>query len=243
MPRTRRGAEHSHALWDGLAVDIVKKSIKHMYIRVRRDGTISLSQPKGVPEEEARRFLLSHRAWIEEKRSEIATRPVPAELQYTTGETCYLWGEMLTLVVQYGRRHTCAIREGERLVLHVRQDVSQSRREERKAALDAFYRMELMRQVEAIRVHCELVVGKRALSYRTKRMKTKWGVCNITKRRIWLNLELAKCPTEALEYILYHELTHLHERLHNARFHGLMDAFCPDWRERKNRLNQAWGMI
>jgi predicted metal-dependent hydrolase len=70
-------------------------------------------------------------------------------------------------------------------------------------------------------------------------MKTKWGSCNIEQRRIWLNLELAKKPPECLEYILVHELTHLHERNHNQRFKELLDQFIPHWRTSQKTLKTS----
>src|SRR5690554_7589576 len=75
-------------------------------------------------------------------------------------------------------------------------------------------------------------MGVAASDWGVKRMKTKWGSCNIQAKRIWLNLELAKKPPECLEYILVHELVHLLERKHNERFKGYMDRLLPDWRER-----------
>jgi predicted metal-dependent hydrolase len=42
-----------------------------------------------------------------------------------------------------------------------------------------------------------------------KRMKTKWGACNIEGRRIWLNLELIKKPPQCLEYIVVHEMARI----------------------------------
>jgi len=70
-------------------------------------------------------------------------------------------------------------------------------------------------------------------------MKTRWGSCNIEQRRIWLNLELAKKPPEFLEYILVHELLHLHERNHNERFKRLLEQFLPNWRTSQKTLNQS----
>nr|UKE82692.1 M48 family metallopeptidase [Pectobacterium sp. PL152] len=69
-------------------------------------------------------------------------------------------------------------------------------------------------------------------------MKTFWGTCNTTTKRIWLNLELVKKPPECLEYILVHELVHLLERHHNERFQRHMDRFIPNWRERRDLLNK-----
>jgi len=70
-------------------------------------------------------------------------------------------------------------------------------------------------------------------------MKTKWGSCNIEKKHIVLNLELAKKPAVCLEYILVHELVHLLERKHNARFKMFMDNFMPNWSLHRNILNKS----
>lgn len=83
------------------------------------------------------------------------------------------------------------------------------------------------------------VIGVELREWRIKKMKTRWGSCNIRSRRIWLNLELAKLPISCLEYVVVHELVHLLERYHNRRFHLLMDGFMPDWRDRKELLN-SW---
>jgi predicted metal-dependent hydrolase len=53
-----------------------------------------------------------------------------------------------------------------------------------------------------------------------------------------LSLELARYPDECLEYVLVHEMVHLHERGHNARFWALVEGFMPDWRERRDRLRR-----
>ncbi|NUO79348.1 M48 family metallopeptidase, partial [candidate division KSB1 bacterium] len=50
---------------------------------------------------------------------------------------------------------------------------------------------------------------------------------------------LAKKSPLCLEYVLVHELVHLHERLHNERFIALMDQFLPKWRLLRAELNRA----
>ncbi|WP_083866437.1 M48 metallopeptidase family protein [Mycobacterium pseudoshottsii] len=72
-----------------------------------------------------------------------------------------------------------------------------------------------------------------------RRMKTKWGSCNRETRHIWINVELAKKHPDCLEYILVHEMTHYLERNHGERFTTLMDGFMPDWRSRRDQLNDA----
>lgn len=69
-------------------------------------------------------------------------------------------------------------------------------------------------------------------------MKTKWGSCNPNSRSIRLNTGLAKKPPECLEYIVLHELVHLLEPTHNARFVALMDQYMPKWQFYRDALNR-----
>lgn len=82
-------------------------------------------------------------------------------------------------------------------------------------------------------------VGKPVAEVRIKRMKTRWGSCNAEAGRIWMNLELIKKPVACLEYVLVHEMVHLHERHHNDRFRQWMDALMPTWRVHRDELNRA----
>jgi predicted metal-dependent hydrolase len=81
-------------------------------------------------------------------------------------------------------------------------------------------------------------MGVEVAEWGIKKMKTRWGTCNIAARRIWVNLELAKKPVSCLEYIVVHEMVHLLERHHNDRFKAYMDQFLPQWRLHRDTLNQ-----
>lgn len=70
-----------------------------------------------------------------------------------------------------------------------------------------------------------------------RRMTSRWGTCNTRAKRITLNLELARRDPALLEYVVVHELAHLIERGHNARFYAVMDLYLPDWRARRRTLN------
>lgn len=90
--------------------------------------------------------------------------------------------------------------------------------------------MQLKKLIPVLLQKWSPVVGKEAKAWGVKKMKTKWGSCNMAAKRIWLNLELAKKSPECLEYILVHELVHLYERHHNERFRAHMDNIMPQWR-------------
>jgi predicted metal-dependent hydrolase len=56
-----------------------------------------------------------------------------------------------------------------------------------------------------------------------------------------MNTDLARKPMECLEYIVVHEMVHLLEPTHNARFTALMDQFMPKWQSHRDVLKQTAG--
>ena len=102
-------------------------------------------------------------------------------------------------------------------------------RVQREATLNEWYRERLREQIPPLLRKWERKVGVDVAELRIRRMKTRWGSCNASARRIWLNLELAKKPASSLEYILVHEMIHIHERRHGERFREMMDVMMPGW--------------
>jgi predicted metal-dependent hydrolase len=112
-------------------------------------------------------------------------------------------------------------------------------REKREAVLLRWYRQRLREQIPPLIAKWQPQIGVTTPHWGIKKMKTRWGTCNIEARRIWLNLELAKKPASCLEHILVHELVHLLERHHNEQFRQLMDKLMPQWRLHREELNRA----
>ena len=99
----------------------------------------------------------------------------------------------------------------------------------------------LREAVRALIAQWQPVVGVRVQKFYLQCMKTRWGSCNTRARTIRLSTELVRKPPECLEYVVVHELTHLLEASHNARFYALMDRFLPGWRPIRQRLNGSPG--
>ena len=74
----------------------------------------------------------------------------------------------------------------------------------------------------------EMGVRPTAGSYRP--MISRWGVCKVQERSICYSTYLLLLPDWCIEHVVVHELCHLLEPSHNARFHALMDKFYPRWR-------------
>lgn len=59
-------------------------------------------------------------------------------------------------------------------------------------------------------------------------MRSRWGSCTPKTRAIRINTNLAAYPPACLTMVVAHELVHLMEPSHNARFHMLLDTYCPN---------------
>lgn len=220
----------------GIRVEIVRKKIKHLHIVVQPpDGRVRVSVPLHVRDETVRMSIITHLAWIHRKQAQFERQQRQTAREMVSGESHYVQGRRYLLhVKEYNGPPYVRIRNNKILELHVRPGTDTLKRE---AVLHAWYRQRLSEQIPGIIARWEPVMGVQVAEWRIKKMKTRWGTCNINDRRIWINLELAKKPLVCLEYIIVHEMVHLLERHHNARFKGYMDRFIPQWRHYRDMLN------
>src|SRR5438093_1340583 len=112
------------------------------------------------------------------------------------------------------------------MMLTVRPRTDEARRE---AIVARWYRDQIRTAVTDLVAKWEPIVTVKVERVFVQQMKTKWGSCNPRARAIRLNTELAKKPKECLEYIVVHEMAHVLEPTHSARFVALMDQYLPSW--------------
>ena len=219
-----------------IAMQLNRKAMKNLHISVLPpDGRVRVSAPESMTETAIRMAVISRIPWIKKQQSDFAKQPRQSDREMVSGECHYLWGRRYRLnVVERAGKHEIKLGRG-RLHLYVNPATTL---ENKALVLSSYYRDELKARIAELLPIWEDKIGVIAADWGVKKMKTKWGSCNIQAKRIWLNLELAKKPPECLEYILVHELVHLLERNHNERFKGYMDKLLPDWRERRDLLNR-----
>ncbi|HJD29639.1 MAG TPA: M48 family metallopeptidase [Candidatus Blautia avicola] len=120
----------------------------------------------------------------------------------------------------------------------VREEKSASQlTEDEKQAQKEACKKKLLEVLPQVIRKCERITGLHALEWKLRDMKTRWGSCNIQKKRIWLNIQLAAYPRECLEYVVTHELVHLLVPGHGKEFWAYMDRFFPEWRRVRKELN------
>jgi predicted metal-dependent hydrolase len=220
-----------------LVIDVVKKDIKNIHLGVYPpDGNIRIATPLKVNDDRVRLFAISKLPWIKKQQAKFQAQSRQSPREFISGESHYFQGRRYLLNVIYHQSSPkVIIKNNTNIHLFVREN---STLEQRKKVMTEWYRQQLKEQIPTLLDKWQSITGLTANDWGIKQMKTKWGSCNITDKRIWLNLELAKKPQHCLEYVIVHELVHLLERNHNERFIAYMDKFMPQWTMYKEELSQ-----
>ncbi|MCM2287065.1 MAG: M48 family metallopeptidase [Desulfobacula sp.] len=218
-------------------VEIVQKRIKNIYFRVYPlKKTILVSAPAQLDPETLNQAILSKRDWILRQVNKRTARQPSPEKTYTTGEGFLFQGKAyhLSVLEQEQGKPACIFSQD-----HIQLTVKPgSTLLDRQSLIDGWCRKEMRQSVFLFLEKWEPLIGVKIRQFGVRKMKTRWGSCNITAARIWLNLSLIHFPPRFLEYVTVHEMVHLLERGHNARFKGFMDRFIPDWRDLKKELGR-----
>jgi predicted metal-dependent hydrolase len=222
----------------GLTVDVVRKNIKNLHLGVYPpNGRVRVAAPLLVNDEAVRMAVIARLGWIKRQQAKFTAQEREARQEYVNGESHYFLGNRYLLnIVENSPSGKVSIRNKKKLDLYVR---ANSSREQRERIMLNWYRAHLRGSIPPLIEKWEKTLDVQVADWGIKQMKTKWGACNIQKRRIWVNLELAKKSEPCLEYIIVHEMMHLLERHHNEQFLALMNKYLPRWESLRAELNRA----
>ncbi|MDD2191241.1 MAG: SprT family zinc-dependent metalloprotease [Bacteroidales bacterium] len=225
---------------DGIVVEVEFKRIKNIYLRVYPpDARVHISAPKGMPIERVRLFALDKMDWIHKRSKVVLDRENKSFREYVSGEFHYFKGERYSLNVIYSNHKPKVEVLGDGFInLYVKDNATAKKREE---VMREWYRNELKIILPPLIDKWETSLGVKIDCFDIRLMKSIWGSCNIRKKKIMFNLELMKKSNDCIEYIVLHELSHLLERSHNARFKSILDIHMPSWRKIKDELNTFVG--
>ncbi|ABD53756.1 M48 family metallopeptidase [Jannaschia sp. CCS1] len=184
---------------------------KRFSLRVSRsDGRVSLSLPTWAPESEALAFLREREDWVREHLGRS-----PGVLRAQIGAEIPVCGIPRAVVAGTGRAARFVDgalqvpegpREGPRL----------------KALLSAMARERLS---EAVAIHAA-AIGKRYGRMTLRDPRSRWGSCS-SKGDLMFSWRLIMAPPAVLDYVAAHEVAHLVEMNHSARFWALCKQLCP----------------
>jgi predicted metal-dependent hydrolase len=203
-------------------------------LTLRRDGTAVAIIPVRGSVREAERFVANHADWLERARARQAARPRGAEV-WTLG-THVLWrGEMTEIrpAVTGEKPQVCVAADVFR-VPHLEGDL--------RATLEAHFARRAKIELPARTWELSAVTGVEVKLVTVRNQRSRWGSCS-ANGTISLNWRLVQTPDFVRDYIIYHELMHLREMNHSARFWARVEEVCPGWRDAERWIKRNGSLL
>lgn len=224
--------------------DLKHNSKKNVNIHIKPDLTLAVSAPRWVLKGELENILYNKSTWILtnlEKQKRLLREKRTNILE--NGHSIWFKGEKYRLYFrQADKNFVCFVDD---MIIVYSSNVDDT--EYSKKVFMKWLKSQAEEDFnDALTKYRNKMLKKYKIpeySLQIRSMKSRWGTCIPSKRKVTLNLHLMFAPKEYLEYIALHELTHFLEIYHNDRFYDIVKEFMPNYKEISRSLNEEYSMI
>ena len=202
-------------------------------ITVKRDGELVVAAPLRTSARRLEDVVREKLPWVRRKLAEFeALGPPPEPRQVVAGELFpYLGREYpLELADRPAQPVTLC---GDAL------EVDRALDGDARAAIIAWYEARAREYIDrAVARYVPLVGAAPATVVVRDLGKRRWGVCDHRTLSVSFHWQLITQPPELVDYVVVHELAHLHEPNHGPAFWGRVEDVLPDCKARRKRLSR-----
>ncbi len=213
-------------------IQIIKKDIKNITLKVKPTCEVILTAPLLTTDEHIEYILKKRKDWISKKIEFYKANYKPQIKEYVSGENFKYLGKNYRLKIIQSDDECVKLQRGY-IQIFIK---NKSNLEKKKKLLNDWYLIKAENYFKKIIAKYSSIVNVNIQNIRIRQMKTRWGSCNSAKSYINLNSELIKKPSNAIEYVIFHELSHLVHSNHSREFYNYLSTYMPDWQKRKSRL-------
>lgn len=220
-------------------VSLVRRNRKTLEIAVEPDASVSVTAPLDASLEAIEGKVRRRGAWIRrQQRYFMQFLPRTPERQFIAGETFRYLGRHYRLKVVPHIQAGVKLRGGHLVVQAHRPQSTEATQE----LVERWYRERAaVKFAERLEFNLQRFADPEAFRPAAILLRTlnqRWGSMSKASRLL-LNARLIEAPTDAIDYVITHELCHIAEAHHGPKFIELLDQVLPDWRRRKERLERA----
>lgn len=198
------------------------RKARRYILRVLPAGEARVTIPRGGTVEHGLDFARKNAAWIEKQ-----LRRTPS--QWEDGTEVWFRGVPVTISVTPGQTGTKAS-VGE-------MNIEVAPGSELREAIEARLKMIALTELPVRVLEIALEHGLEVRSVQVRDQRSRWGSCSLRKT-ISLNWRLVQTPEFVRDYIIIHELMHLREMNHSAKFWRHVEAACPKYLEAERWLRK-----
>lgn len=205
-------------------------------IVIERDGLIAVRAPLRMTPEQVDETVLSRRMWIYRNladwRDLNATRVVR---EWVNGESFLYLGSNYRLLLVGEQDAALTLKDGRFRLL--RSVVETGGKEAAQRAFERFYQEKGQARLARRVAYFAGKVGVLPGSVHVKEIGYRWASC-LKNGDLHFHWKCLMAPLTIIDYIVVHELCHLHHRDHSTAFWNEVDKVLPDYRDRKEWLRQ-----
>lgn len=206
-------------------------------IVIERDGKIVVRPPIGCTPEQVDAVVESKRLWIYRNLAEWKDLNASAVArEWVNGETFLYLGRAYRLSLVSNENIELQLKEG-RFCLS-RSAIEKGGVGAAKKAFETYFVEKGMQRFAARVAHFEPKVGVKITGFVVKDLGYRWANCS-NGGTISFHWKCMMAPPKIIDYIVVHELCHLHHRNHNDFYWNEVDKVMPDYRERKEWLRKC----
>lgn len=224
---------------DKIVYEVVKTDRATADIVIERDGKVVIRAPNSIADEKVEEIVESKSYWIYKNLAEwrdLNSTRVPRE--YRNGEGFLYLGRSYRLLLTSKQAEPLLLKNG-RFTLR-RDLVEQGSVEAARVAFREYFIERGKERIGARVGYYAPKVGVRAKSVDVRDLGFRWASCS-PKGDLAFHWKCMMAPATILDYIVVHELCHMHHRDHTNAFWNEVDKVMGDFRERKEwlRVNGA----
>lgn len=212
------------------------KRIKNIYIRIKPDLNIHVTAPKRVSKKYIKELVEKRKDWIEERIETMQKKNVydiSLKKLEDGNEIFYLGKSYMLKIIKSRRENIILAGRIMYMYVNIKNDFQNSNKRKKELLLDIWYKKEAIKLFDELIKKYSSLMNLKVETFTVKKLKSKWGSCDIAKKHIVLNLELIKYPIHAIEYIILHELAHLIYPNHSKDFYNTVALYMPEWKKEK----------
>ena len=210
---------------------------RRIHLELNERGRLRVVVPRRLSRSDVHRTLQDSAGYVARFLDEArARRALQVPLRYAQGEKHLLLGRRYPLDISVRpdeRRRVEWLSDRIRVIVPERPDAETVR----IVLLDGYRRLALDEFAARLQAVSEQAAWtrRRPPPLRVRRMKASWGTCSVDGL-ITLNPLLLRAPSRCVDYVIVHEVCHLREHNHSARFYALQEQLFPAWRQAKQHL-------
>ncbi len=218
-----------------ICYDLVRKRVKNINLRIRPDGSITVSAGERVPIKRVQEFILSKAEYILHHLDEFQKKQKKTPLRLENGEVFPFLGINRNITV-ISERCERVFLDGDNLCICTLTPDDYDAKARLLADFLTGQCAEIFTKIAREIFPLLSEYNLKTPTLKAKNMSSRWGSCSPSRAAITLNKRLIFAPICCIEYVVLHEFCHLEHADHSKRFYAMLSSFMPDYKERRHML-------